>query len=474
MCSTSSEPARRPETRPPEAERPTCPVARPGPGGVQRLDGRAVAAEPAALFERLRAEHGPVVPVLLEGDEPAWLVVGYHEVLHVARNPRRFSRDGRLWTAWREGRVGPQAPLAPVLAWGPDCAHQDGAEHQRLRAAVNESLGRFDRRGLRRLVRRHADRLIDDFAGEGHAELLSRYARRLPMLTLTEVLGLPPDEGPGLVEAGRRLLLGAEDAVANDRHIHRVLRATVERKHAAPGHDLASWLIAHPADLTDDEVVHQLRLVLVAANESTTNLVVNTLRVVLAHPPLRGSLFGGRITLAAAVEQVLWDEPPISVCPGGFATQDLELGGQRVHAGDVLLLGLAAANADPRIRPSPRASTHGNRSHLAFAGGPHECPGQDIGRAVAVTAIDALLGRLPDVRLAVEPEELTWSASTWARHLDALPVAFTARRPAPRAPAPAPPVPPAPRAAPPARPPRELHRRAARAGRAAFARLLGR
>ncbi|RBM15900.1 cytochrome [Streptomyces sp. PT12] len=436
-----------------------------------------MAADPAALFERLRAEHGPVVPVLLEGDEPAWLVVGYHEVLQVTRNPRRFSRDGRLWTAWREGRVGPRSPLAPVLAWGPDCAHQDGAEHQRLRAAVNESLRRFDRRGLRRLVGRHADRLIDGFAGDGHAELLSRYARRLPMLTLTDVLGLPRDEGPALVEAGRLLLLGAQDAVASDRHIHGVLRATVEHKHAAPGHDLASWLIAHPADLTDDEVVHQLRLVLVAANESTTNLVVNTLRAVLARPPLRGSLFGGRITLPGAVEQVLWDEPPISVCPGGFATQDLELGGQRIHAGDVLLLGLAAANADPRIRSGPGAPMRGNRSHLAFAGGPHECPGGDIGRAIAVAAIDALLGRLPDVRLAVEPDELTWSASTWARHLDALPVAFTARRPAPRAPAPAPSVPAAPRApeaAGPLRPPPAFHRRVARAGRAAFARLLGR
>uniref|UniRef100_UPI00066BD9E2 cytochrome P450 n=1 Tax=Streptomyces sp. SBT349 TaxID=1580539 RepID=UPI00066BD9E2 len=425
MTATPPEPARRPE----------CPAPHRGPGGVQRLYGSAAATEPTELFERLRAEHGPVVPVLLEGDEPAWLVIGYNEILHVTRNPRRFSRDGRNWAAFTEGRIGPEAPIAPVLLWGPDCTHQDGVVHQRLRGAVSESLQRFDRRGLRRLVQRHADLLIDGFCGDGRAELLGQYARRLPMLALTEVLGLPGAEGPRLVESARQLLIGTEEAVASDRHIQRVLREAVERKHVAPGHDLASWLIAHPADLTDEEVQHHLRLVLVAANETTTNLIVNTLRVVLAHPPLRGSVFGGRMTLPAAVEQVLWDEPPIAVCPGGFATHDVELGGQAIRKGDALLLGLAAANADPRVRPEPGALMQGNRSHLAFASGPHECPGRDVGRAVAVTAIEVLLTRLPDLGLTVAADELTWSASTWARHLDALPVRFAPRRPAPAGPA---------------------------------------
>src|SRR5688572_9754846 len=71
-----------------------------GPGGVQRLYGPGVAADPMAVYDRLRAEHGAVAPVLLEGDVPAWLVLGYEEILHVTRNPRRFSRDGRNWREW--------------------------------------------------------------------------------------------------------------------------------------------------------------------------------------------------------------------------------------------------------------------------------------------------------------------------------------------------------------------------------------
>jgi hypothetical protein len=125
---------------------------------------------------------------------------------------------------------------------------------------------------------------------------------------------------------------------------------------------------------------------------------------------------------------VLWDEPPLAVCPGRFATGDMEFGGQHIKAGDLLVLGLAAGNADPAVRPDLDLPVHGNRSHLAFSRGPHECPGQDIGRAITDTAVDALLTRLPDVHLAVPAEELERVSSTWSRHLVALPARFTPRR----------------------------------------------
>ncbi|MGP4110686.1 cytochrome P450 [Streptomyces sp. 4N509B] len=418
-------PAAVPPPSPAPKPPPGCPAHALGPGGVVRLYGPGVAEDSTAVYDRLRADHGAVAPVLLEGDIPAWLVLGYQEILHITRNPRRFSRDGRNWREWQEGRVQPHDPIAPVLLWGPDCTHQDGAQHQRLRSAVNESLERCDRRGLRRDVTYHGHRLIDAFCGTGQAELLSRYAQQLPMLVLARLLGLPEEEGPRMVTASRQLLMGTEKAVVADQRIQRTLGGLVARKRAEPGHDLASWLLAHDSGLTDEEVAHHLRLVMIAANESTTSLIANTLRMVLTHPRFHGSVRGGQMTLPSAVEQVLWDEPPFAVCPGGFAAYDMELAGHTIRRGDALLLGLAAANADPTIRPQPGALMHGNRSHLSFTYGPHECPGQDIGRAITGTGIEVLLGRLPDLRLTVEPDELRWATSTWSRHLEALPVEFT-------------------------------------------------
>ncbi|MFF1871095.1 cytochrome P450 [Kitasatospora herbaricolor] len=400
-----------------------------GPGGLVRLYGPAYGSDPAGVFERLRQQHGAVAPVLLQGDVPAWLVLAYDENMLAARTPSRFSRDSRNWRHWQDDVIAADSPLAPVLTWRPDCVSQDGAEHQRLRAAVTEGLARFDRRGIRRHIQRFANQLIDQFAGTGSTDLLTQYAQHLPMLVLTHLFGMPEEEGPRLVEASTELVKGTEAAVVHNAYIMDTLRRLVEHKKKSPGHDFTSWLLEHHSRLTDDEVLHHLWLVMLTANESVTNLVANTLRVVLTDPRFRASLAGGLMTVPDAVEQVLWDEPPVMTCVGGYATTDTELGGRRIRAGDLLLLGLAAGNTDPLIRPDPSAPVHGNRSHLAFSRGPHECPGQDIGRAITDIAVDTLLVRLPDARLGVAENELSWTSSTWSRHLNHLPVIFTPLRP---------------------------------------------
>jgi cytochrome P450 len=397
-------------------------------GSATALYGPAAESDPNGVYEQLRKQHGPVAPVVIEGNVPAWLVLGYQENMEATRMPARFSRDSRRWRDFQEGRVPADSPIVPMLGWRPDCVSQDGAEHQRLRAAVEDSLARFDKHGIRRHIQRYAAQLINEFAELGTAELMDQFAQQLPMLVLTRLFGMPEEVGPRLIEASAGIFKGGEQAMVYNDFILETLRKLAEDKRANPGHDFASWLIAHPAELTEEEVQHHLRLVMVAANETTTNLIANTLRVVLTDPRFRASLTGGMMTVSDAVEQVLWDEPPMMVMPARFAAGDMEFGGHRIAAGDLLLLGLAAGNADPAVRPDPTVTVHGNRSHLAFSRGPHECPGQDIGRAITDTAVDLLLTRLPDIHLAVPEEELSWTSSTWSRHLNSLPTEFSPRR----------------------------------------------
>jgi cytochrome P450 len=202
------------------------------------------------------------------------------------------------------------------------------------------------------------------------------------------------------------------------------LQRLAERRRKKPEEDFASHLVLHPANLTDDEVTTHLWLVLMAAYEATVNLIGNVLRAVLTNPGFRAQLNGGQMTVQEAVEQSLWDEPPFSTVFAYYAKQDTELGGQRIRKGDGLLFGIAPANVDPRVRPDLSASMMGNRSHLAFGGGPHECPGQDIARGIADTGVDALLMRLPDVQLDCDEDELEWRQSISSRHLVELPVRF--------------------------------------------------
>ncbi|GAA2646552.1 cytochrome P450 [Streptomyces lunalinharesii] len=409
-----------------------CP-AHAGAGGTDqlaRLFGPEVANDAPGFFERLRTEHGPVAPVLVDGDLPAWLVLGYRENLEVLRTPTRFCHDSRIWHCFQEGRVAADSPLMPALAWQPVCLFMDGKEHERLRVAITESMARFDRRGIRRCVTRSANQLIDAFVADGRADLVRQFAEQLPMLVLTQLLGMPDEAGPRLVEATRDLLKGSETAVESNAYLMASLEQLVARKREAPGPDFTTWLMSHPTRLTDEEVAQHLRIVALAANENTTNLTANTLRMVLTDPRFRASLTGGSMTLPDALEQMLWDEPPTAVLPARWATGDTELGGQSVRAGDMLLLGLAPGNGDPVIRPDRSVPMHGNRSHLSFSSGPHECPGQDIGRAIVDTGIDVLLMRLPDIDLAVPESDLRWVSHWIARHLCALPVKFTPGLPA--------------------------------------------
>ncbi|WP_031085401.1 cytochrome P450 [Streptomyces sp. NRRL WC-3549] len=405
---------------------PECPAhsAGFGPGGLRRYYGPEAENDPAGLYAKLRAEHGTVAPVLLHGDVPAWLVLGHSENLHLTRTPSQFSRDSRRWRALQDGSVTPDHPLAPIFTWQPVCAFADGDAHERLRGAVTDSMERIDTRGVRRHVNRFSNRLVNDFCEKGGAELVTQFADHLPMMVVCAVFGMPEEYNDRMVQAARDMIRGTETAVESNAYVVAALTRLVERRRVAPEEDLAGWLVSHPAGLTDVEVAEHLRLILVAAYESTANLIANVLRMVLTDPRFRARLSGGHMTVPEAVEQTLWDEPPFTAVFGRWAVGDTELGGQQIKAGDALLVGIAAANTDPSVRPDLTANMEGNRAHLAFSGGPHECPGQDIGRAIADVGVDALLMRLPDLELAVDESELSWVGNIMSRHLVELPVTF--------------------------------------------------
>ncbi|MFD7460024.1 cytochrome P450 [Streptomyces sp. NPDC059868] len=404
---------------------PGCPAHGIGRGGMNRLYGPGP-IDLRSLYEEMREEHGPVAPALLHDDVPIWVVLGHAENLRLVGTPAVFSRDSRIWTPLLEGRVKPDHPLMPHIAWQPICSHAEGDEHRRLRGAVTNAMAPINHRHLRQHIYRYAQELVNKFCERGEADLVHQYAEYLPMAVMCELLGMPQEYNDRIVHAARDMLKGTETAIASNAYIMEALGRLTARRRAEPDEDIAGLLVADPAGLTDDEVREHLRVVLIAAYEATANLLSNALRMVLTHPGFRAQLNGGQMTVGQAVEQSLWDEPPFSTVFAYFAKQDTELGGRQIRKGDGLLFAPAPGNVDPRIRPDLSANMMGNRAHLAFGGGPHECPGQNIGRAIADVGVDALLRRLPDVRLDCEEDELEWRESIASRHLVQLPVRFGA------------------------------------------------
>lgn len=390
-----------------------------------RLYGPLVAEDPADLYRRMRREYGPVAPVLLDGDIPAWFVLGYREVNHVTSNPKLFGRDCRRWNAW--DRIPPDWPLMPFVGWTPSVMFAEGPEHRRRAGAIGDALDAVDRTELSALCAQIADTLIDGFAGRGEADLIAEYANQIPILVVAGLFGLPDSDTPALMQDIADSL--DVDEKANEAHKRNYARMAqlVKDKHEQPGLDVPSRLLAHPAGLTEEEVVIDLLVVMAAAQQPTGNWIGNTLRLMLVDDQFSMALQGGRSSVGQALNEVLWEDTPTQNFIGRWAVHDCELGGRRIREGDLLILGLAAANTDPQVRPDSYADSGANRAHMSFGHGEHGCPfpAPELAEVIARAAVEVLLDRLPDVELAVPAAELRWRPSVWMRGLFSLPVTFT-------------------------------------------------
>ncbi|WP_432065264.1 cytochrome P450 [Streptomyces sp. C10-9-1] len=414
---------------------PTPPAPAPAPPGADRpaetavrLGGPEYQRAPAALYRDLRRRYGGVAPVLLDGDVPAWLVLGYAELGHVTAHDELFARDSRRWNRW--GSVPPDWPLLPFVGHRPSVLFTEGAEHQRRAGVITEALEAVDQFELAHGCRRIAELLVDGFAGCGEAELMARYAHALPMRAAIRMCGLP-DRGPDAEELVRDLGVSldvgeGDDPVGAYARVQARIQRLVQDKRAAPGPDVASRMLAHPAALTDEQIVQDLIALIAGAQQPTGNWIGNTLRLLLTDDRFALQVSGGRLSVGQALNEVLWLDTPIQNFIGRWAVRDTTLAGRRIRAGDCLVLGLAAANTDPRIWPDGRVGAE-NAAHLSFGNGEHRCPypAPLLADVMARTAVETLLERLPDVVLAVEPEQLAWRPSVWMRGPTELPVRFT-------------------------------------------------
>ncbi|MFJ6934896.1 cytochrome P450 [Streptomyces sp. NPDC101132] len=404
-----------------DAQTPT-PVPPPGcpahtPGGRVPLYGPEFAADPQAYYDYLR-HYGPTAPVELAPGVEATLVTDYPTALHLLQDNGSFRKDARRWRAFNEGLVPPDSPVAPLLAYRPNCMFSDGAEHLRLRQAITDSMARVDMNRLSRSTEQISDYLISQFGARGSADLLGDYARQLPLFVFNQLFGCPADVGDRVLFGISGMFDGVNAEKATE-VLFQAVHELVALKRARPGEDVTSWLMQHQARLTDEEMVHQLALLLGAGAEPLRNLIGNTLHRLLTDD--RYADGGGLI--GEALDDTLWDNPPMANYAPHYPAADMEFGGRQVRAGDLMLVSFAAANTGPALAASRQAGS--NRSHLAWSAGPHGCPSKDPARHITVTAVEHLFNRLPDVQLAVPEDSLVWRPGPFNRALAALPARFT-------------------------------------------------
>ncbi len=374
------------------------------------------AADPHAAYARMRAEFGPFVPVDLVPGVPATLVIGYAQARRILNDPLRFPADPRVW----EQSVPGTCPVRPMMEYRPNALRSTGPAHTRYRSANTAAIDAVDQHGLRTLVERVADATIAEFRAAGEADLLTQYAWPIAFRVLSALLGCPDETGRRIADGMAKIFEGV-DAASGNEILAGAVADLVGLRRRRPGDDITSRLIAHDAGLDDEEMAHQLVTLYGAGIEPLTNLIANTVLKILVDDQFSGDLHAGGSSVREALDTVLYLDPPMANYCISYPPHPVDVDGFLLPAHEPVVISMTGCNNDPALGGR---RTAGNRAHLSWSTGPHACPARPHAYLIAETAITHLLDALPEMDLAVAPDELIRRPGPFHRALTALPVSF--------------------------------------------------
>ena len=370
----------------------------------------------------------PACPVHVPGGGDAWLVTRYDDVRTILTDPR-FSRS-EIPDEMLTAILGPSAQRfrAALVMMAP-------AKHNRLRKLAAKAFSARRVAELRPMTQEIATRLFDEMIEKGPpADLVADLAQPLTLGVICELLGVPYEDMAffeSWAEAAHATTAFTPEQVREaNKRILDYLGELVARRYAEPKADLLSALaLARDDDdrLTEAEVVNLAVSLLLAGHETTSGEIGDIASVLLTHEEHMRWARKNRDRLSDLVEEMLrWVPLSTLLTPFGV-TEDLDLGGARMKAGDTVLPSRTAANRDPRYYPNPDDLDFDRAQpapHLAFSHGAHHCIGASLARMELGVAIGTLLDRLPGMKLAVPAEELPWKPGKVIRSLQRLPVTW--------------------------------------------------
>ncbi|GAA0530374.1 cytochrome P450 [Saccharopolyspora subtropica] len=370
---------------------------------------RACPYEVPAEYTRRRAEE-PVSKVPMLGGGTAWLVTRHEDVRRVLTDPR-FSADRR-----NPGfpQLAPGARnVVPTVA--PSMITMDAPEHTAARRAV---LGEFTVRriaDLRPRVQQIVDDCIDAMIdGPRPTDLVRALSLPVPSLVICELLGVPYADHEFFQRRSSALLrrtTPADERLRLITEIRSYLDELVTAKERDTTDDLLGRQIRkrrEDGDYDHDAVVSLAVLLLIAGHETTANMISLGTLALLENPEQLARIVADPSQTPAAVEELLRYFTIVEAATARVATADVEIGGQLIREGEGVLAVGIAANRDPEVfdRPDELDLARGDRRHVAFGFGPHQCLGQNLARMELQVVFDTLFRRLPGLRLAAAVEDI--------------------------------------------------------------------
>lgn len=380
--------------------------------------------DPYVFYERFR---GPA-PLLRVADT-IWFALGHGPVTTMLRHPK-LSTDEATHAATEVGRTDRDPHRTRSLLF------MDPPDHTRLRNLVARAFTPRRTDELREATQAIADELLDAMtARTGPVDLVEALAYPLPVRVICTLLGVPPADEALFTGWSRGIARSVDPSILRSPAVDAAiveartalqsyLGGLLSERRKAPGNDLLSALAAVETDgdtISPKEIVALAQLLLVAGHETTVNLIGNGVLALLRAPDQLDLLRQSPERIAPAVDELLRFDGPVQITQR-VVVEDMEIAGQKVRAGDEIMLVLGAANRDPAAFANPHKLdvTRDARKHVAFGGGIHHCLGAALARMEAQIALTGLLGRFARIELAGTP---TRRPTFTLRGLETLPVA---------------------------------------------------
>jgi cytochrome P450 len=362
-------------------------------GNAVSIFGREARNDPYAVYTQLRETQ----PVYLEPDFGTYVLTRYEDVYGVLKDHETYSSAQGISPGMRASSGG--AMLTTMIMTDPP-------RHTRLRSLVNRA---FTPRVLGQLepwLNTLVDELLDSFPASGDVDVVSQLTVPLPVTAIARVMGIPEADGPRFKEWSDAVV-GATDRMVPEEDRAKIFEmmqyfgATIAQRKAAPGDDLMSTIAFAEMDgerLTDPEMLGFCLLLLIAGNETTTNLLGNALNVLAVRPDLWETMRADPSQIPEAIEEALRFDSPVQAL-FRTTTRDVELHGVRLEAGAKVAVCYAAANRDYREFPDPDdfRLDRGLLGHVAFGYGIHYCLGAPLARLEAKVALERLTARFSSV-----------------------------------------------------------------------------
>jgi cytochrome P450 len=399
------------------------------------ISSAAFKANPYPFYARLRDE-APVHRITLGDKRPAWLVTRYEDVA-AALKDERFVKDKRSAMSGDQLAREPWIPsmLKPLER---NMLDVDAPEHTRLRGLVHKAFTPRLVENMRDRIQRLTDEMLDVVQIRGRMDLIRDYALPIPTTIIAEMLGVPVADRHKFHRWSNTIVSavpskwGILTALPSLIAFLRYIRKLVGTRRAAPQDDLVSALVeAHEAgdQLSEDELVAMISLLLIAGHETTVNLIGNGMLALMEHPQQMNRLRDDPALIKPAVEELLRYDGPVQTATERYARADVTIAGVTIPRGEMVFAVLASANRDERQFDQPDALdlTREPNRHLAFGQGVHFCLGAPLARLEGQIAINGLIRRIPDLRLAVPPLSLRRRPGLVLNGLKSLPVAFSRR-----------------------------------------------